>query len=85
MKQQGLDTVKVHLVLTGALANFAPGNAPEHELCLPAGSKLSDALTALGVPLHEVMGAVSVGTLRQHDHVLSDGESLHVLPVIAGG
>ncbi|HHV78433.1 MAG TPA: MoaD/ThiS family protein [Firmicutes bacterium] len=85
MEQRDTSRVRVRLILTGGLAAFARDKVPEHELDLPAGSRLSDALRAVGIPLHEVMGAVSNGTLKQHDHTLSDGEEFEVLPVIAGG
>lgn len=81
----GLPTIRVRVVLKGGLATYAPGETEDHLVELPAGSRIVDALRLLGVPAHEVMGAVSGGVLKRPDDLLSDGEDLEVLPVIAGG
>ncbi|MGB9868260.1 MAG: MoaD/ThiS family protein [Bacillota bacterium] len=85
MEAKSTHMLRVRLRLKGGLEAYAPGKASTHVVEVAPGSNVADALRLLGIPVHEVMGAISGGVLKHLDQPLNEGEELEVLPVVAGG
>jgi len=74
----------IQLVLHGELRQWSPGG--RKELSVPgAGRRARDVVRELGIPAAETAAFVVNGEQQDGDVVLSDGDTLELLPAISGG
>ncbi len=74
----------VRLVLHGELRQFSPGAAKVIEVD-GAGRRAAEVLRSLGIPIGETAAFLVNGEQRDADALISDGDTLEVLPAISGG
>ncbi len=76
-------TVKLYAILRQYFAEASPGQGQVVEA--PEGSTGRDVIRRMGVPDDVPLVAMVNGTVQPLQHVLQDGDTLHVFPPVVGG
>ena len=79
--------MKVRLRLFATFAQYLPSDADGDgvTLALPDGAVLSEALSALHLPVGEEYVIAVNGTHREGDTPLADGDEVTLFPPLSGG
>ena len=77
--------MRVNVALNGHLSWYTPTRERLQEVEVPEGSTVSDLITHLGVPEVEVAFATVDEGRVDADFVLADGNTVSLVPIIAGG
>jgi sulfur carrier protein ThiS len=77
--------MRVTVRVMGAFRDSPREGERSHAVELPQGSRVVDALRAIGVGDDEAWNAAIDGQLVEAEHVLQDGEALFVFTPLAGG
>lgn len=77
--------MEVHITLHGLLRDYLPRQAKgKTTLSLPEGATIETVLQQLKIK-HSVVSAAVGGVQVETDHVLQNGDDLHVFHPIGGG
>lgn len=77
--------MKVKVELQAYLEEYSPAGSPAFEYAVPDGARVGDLITQLGIP-HEMATVVIVGqTAARMDDPLHEGDTITVIPPLAGG
>jgi len=79
--------IEVEVRLYATLRKYSPetGIGEPMILQVPEGERLSDLLTRLGIPQHEVKTAFVNSRHQDEDYQLRDGDRVALFPPVAGG
>lgn len=79
--------MKITVKLLGTLGRMSkiPLNGKSVELEMPEGSSVRDIVLFLGIPLDVAKVNLINGKHSKLDSLLADGDTLSILPPIAGG
>ena len=76
-------TVKVYAALRRYLPESAPG--PGRVLQVADGATVAQVMGQLQIPVDTALVPMVNGTVQKLDHVLREGDTLHLFPPVVGG
>jgi sulfur carrier protein ThiS len=74
--------INVTVKVSGPLKKYLQGH---NTVELPPGSALSGLLSSLSIPAESVSLMLVNGSKASPDHLLQDGDQIHIYPPVCGG